>query len=340
MTPHADCDGWLLMQVRAAHLPGEQAASQNKAPVQTFAYQPNTWRLAVTTSHISIEIGQRVVCRLGNRGPGIVVRSYDSIFHAAPSIVRVGNTVRFDVVFADGSQFKKLTEAALRNVQWDVLPQIADAVEVASAIELAQHYELSAIDAKAKDEADREATAAGLRADPTLKHLVPITDGERYDTTRAAANIRRDLKKAFPGTKFSVRTPNHNHIKIQWEDGPCTDDVDTVSKRYKLGSFDTYTDCYAYRRSAWCDVFGGAEHVHTARSSSDALITYAIEFVQSQYAHQLGSVVPTVSEYRRGCYWNVPVASPYPLADDLNSLIRAVAYRTAVVQGRFVTAAA
>ncbi|KOB18745.1 hypothetical protein AE925_11340 [Xanthomonas arboricola] len=328
------------MQVRAAHLPGEQAASQNKAPVQTFAYQPNSWRLAVTTSHISIEIGQRLVCRLGNRGAGIVVQSYDGLFQAAPSTVRVGNTIRFDVVFADGSQFKKLTEAALRNVQWDVLPEIADAVEVAAAIDLAQRYELAALDAKAKVEADRNATAAGLRTDRTLKHLVPITDGERYDTTCAAANIRRDLKKAFPGTKFSVRTTNHNQVKIQWEDGPCTADVDAVSKRYKLGSFDVDADSYEYRRSAWCDVFGGAEHVNTVRSNSVALIAYAIEFVQSQYAQQLGSVVPIVSEYRRGCYWNVPIASPYPLVDDLNSLIRAIAHRTAVVQGRFVTAAA
>ncbi|MCC8613393.1 MULTISPECIES: hypothetical protein [Xanthomonas] len=38
MTPHADCDGWLLMQVRAAHLPGEQAASQNKAPVLSYRH--------------------------------------------------------------------------------------------------------------------------------------------------------------------------------------------------------------------------------------------------------------------------------------------------------------
>lgn len=54
----------------------------------------------------------------------------------------------------------------------------------------------------------------------------------------AAAAIRRDLRAAFPGTKFSVRMGtgiNASWIEVKWTDGPNDDMVSDITDQYVEG---------------------------------------------------------------------------------------------------------
>jgi hypothetical protein len=51
-----------------------------------------------------------------------------------------------------------------------------------------------------------------------------------------AKNIRKDLKKAFPGANFSVRSSRYSmgsSIHVRWVDGPATNDVEEILHRYE-----------------------------------------------------------------------------------------------------------
>ena len=108
----------------------------------------------------------------------------------------------------------------------------------------------------------------------TYKHLAPITNGIS-DHASAAANIRRELKKQWSKTKFSVTSKSFamgNSVTVSWTDGPTTRDVErAVTAKYQEGDFDGMTDCYENRKRGrlFRDLFGGAKYVHETRSISE-----------------------------------------------------------------------
>jgi hypothetical protein len=63
----------------------------------------------------------------------------------------------------------------------------------------------------------------------------------------AASAIRKELKEAFPDVKFTVRSEcfaGGNSVRVKWTDGPITDDIDRIIRKYQYGTFDWLTDCY------------------------------------------------------------------------------------------------
>ena len=56
---------------------------------------------------------------------------------------------------------------------------------------------------------------------------------ENIDAVAVAKMIRKDLKAAFPGTKFSVRKNGYDCVTINWTDGPASDAVMAVAKWWK-----------------------------------------------------------------------------------------------------------
>ena len=64
---------------------------------------------------------------------------------------------------------------------------------------------------------------------------------------QAAKSIRKELKLYFSDIKFSVRAENYSgghSVDVGWENGPTTESVDKVVKKYQRGKFDGMTDCY------------------------------------------------------------------------------------------------
>lgn len=56
--------------------------------------------------------------------------------------------------------------------------------------------------------------------------------------------VRAELKQAFPGVKFYVKTTTTGSIKISYVDGPTDSDVSDIAKKYEWGSFDGMHDMY------------------------------------------------------------------------------------------------
>lgn len=68
---------------------------------------------------------------------------------------------------------------------------------------------------------------------------------KRYSTTETAKEIRAALAKAFPAVLFSVRSKKYSggsSIRISWQDGPRTEQVEEISKRFAGAGFDGMQD--------------------------------------------------------------------------------------------------
>lgn len=80
------------------------------------------------------------------------------------------------------------------------------------------------------------------------------TNTEYLSTADVAKIIRNDLKQAFPGHKFSVRSSNYaggSSIHIEWTDGPSDSEVDDLIGHYAGSGFDGSIDmayCYYHVR--------------------------------------------------------------------------------------------
>jgi len=137
--------------------------------------------------------------------------------------------------------------------------------------------------AEAKRKADERA-----RILAKYKHLEAVAAGGYPSAKLAAANIRRELKRAFPGVKFSVRSDVYSGgdaVNVSWADGPTAEAVERISNKYAEGSFDGMTDSYNRDDAAvWPDVFGGAKYVQTSREVSAHYVHEAAALVLGRFA--------------------------------------------------------
>lgn len=111
---------------------------------------------------------------------------------------------------------------------------------------------------KARLEADAKREQEGrerkLKVDAEvarLKALYPWAkpDGKLSPHARAAANIREELRRAYPGIKFSVKSESYsggNSVDVYWVMGPTTKEVDAIIQKYKDGHFDGMQDMHVY----------------------------------------------------------------------------------------------
>ena len=75
----------------------------------------------------------------------------------------------------------------------------------------------------------------------------------RIDLVDTAKLIRANLKREFPGVKFSVRSDRYAggaSIRVKWIDGPLESDVNAVVKQFGGKGFDGMIDM-AYYHNAW-----------------------------------------------------------------------------------------
>ena len=59
--------------------------------------------------------------------------------------------------------------------------------------------------------------------------------------------IRKELKKAFPKTKFSITSKGFaggDDVNINYIDGPSRQEVEEITKKYQYGHFDGMIDLY------------------------------------------------------------------------------------------------
>ncbi len=160
-------------------------------------------------------------------------------------------------------------------------------------------------DWKAKQAAKASAAAALQAANP---HLLPIASVKGGALIAASKNALIELKRAFPGVKFSARTSRYSggdSMTVRWTDGPTSKQVDEIVDRYQGCDFDGMTDSTSYRQNVWIAAFGDANYVFANREYSDAMIASCARLAINKWGLKfeglgLDSLEAVVAAYRNG----------------------------------------
>lgn len=197
---------------------------------------------------------------------------------------------------------------------WSLVNRIMTIQEVETAIKLA---DAARENAKLKQE---KAQTKKQEQQDRLPAQYPYLEvqGKYSGRVLAARNIRTELKRAFPKTKFSVRSESFsmgNAIDISWTDGPTTKQVEAITNKYESGTFDGMTDCYNYEPSAWKNVFGESKYVHASRSFSEKLFNKVVLNLVDEYGIK---DLPEWEEYKNGHAYGSPMSNHTPTGYDWN----------------------
>lgn len=186
----------------------------------------------------------------------------------------------FDIVFDNGNESKRLPECILHGVRWKIFDEVVSTDEIKRMLDFAGSEAVrKEAEAKKKSDEFQEAVVA-LRSNPEYAYLQQVTPESRPSGAKLVAiNLRRQMKKAFPGVKFSVTMDGYDSVRIAWTDGPTKTLVSETSDQYRAGSFDGMNDIYEYSRSPWTSVFGGVKYVSVTRSHTFEVLTAAVAVV-------------------------------------------------------------
>lgn len=107
---------------------------------------------------------------------------------------------------------------------------------------------------------------------------------EKGEHNIVGKNIRTELRRSFPGVKFSVRYESfsgNDAFSVRWEDGPTLAQVDKVVKKYAdmhpdPHSMGDYWDCIP---SIFNNLFGSVGYISTNRDITEK----AIETLRQKY---------------------------------------------------------
>ncbi|MBV2191600.1 MULTISPECIES: LPD29 domain-containing protein [Providencia] len=138
-------------------------------------------------------------------------------------------------------------------------------------------------------------------------HLTQIASNLDNKVKIVGKNIRADLKKHFPKTKFSVRKQYYSSYHISWTDGPTVDEVESIVNKYETSRFDSYTDYHYSESSPFNVVYGGADYVFTHRDYSDEIIALAIKSLIDKYgeSYEFDTAIMTVENYHQGILYKI-----------------------------------
>lgn len=126
-----------------------------------------------------------------------------------------------------------------------------------------------------KDVAERKAKASEDETERLKKeysYLKRVT--EKYDHKTCGENIRTELKRNFPTTKFSVRYKSFSggdEYCVSWTDGPTTKQVDAIVDKYQDMHPDSYScgDYWDCVPSNFNYLYGSVGYVMTSRTISE-----------------------------------------------------------------------
>lgn len=131
-----------------------------------------------------------------------------------------------------------------------------------------------------KEREQKRATAeAKAKADAREKYSY-LKEGARG--CEVAANLRKELKKTFPGIKFSVRYSSFSggdDITVKYTDGPHLDIIKAIARKYQDHDSDCTGDYWDYTPSAFNKVFGGVSFVSVERNFSPETLAAAAKLV-------------------------------------------------------------
>lgn len=251
-----------------------------------------------------IEIGQKII-NTGRYG----FTGYVSAIHGEQrpatvgkiaGVISYGGGADFDLVDDNGRVHPRVPESLVRGGRpWQICDEIIDQEQINYWLNYADRQkQLNEIEAQKRAE-KRIADKEQLKRD--YPYLIQVTqDSKGGALVIAAKNVRIELKRSFPGTKFSVTTDRFSMgdaLRVEWTDGPTVAEVETITGKYSAGSFDGMEDLYTYSHDVWNDLFGDAKYVTETRNQSEQATGDMIEVVASDYG-DLNK--PTVEDIKMG----------------------------------------
>jgi hypothetical protein len=141
----------------------------------------------------------------------------------------------------------------------------------------------------------------------------------------ASQNIKKELKRAFPNVKFSVRADG-NSVRIEWTDGVTDEQVEKITKKYKEGNFNGMIDMYEYKKEGrtFRKLFGGANYIFTYRRYSDKALNWVLnkdnlrqelkDLLNASKVEVVDGSIMVDGDYLNGRLHEIPVsANPYEI---------------------------
>ncbi|MEY0608228.1 LPD29 domain-containing protein [Providencia rettgeri] len=259
-----------------------------------------------------LSVGQVVYTNLYNLGKGVIVNIHgeqkpQSIKNMYNVMITEGNA-EFDIVFFNGNKTNRLPESILHGVQWKIEDETVEQETIKSLIEKAEEHEQA--EKAEEEERKKNEFKQGVefqKNNTEYSHLTQITSNSDNEVKIVGKNIRAELKKHFPKTKFSVRKQYYSSYHVTWTDGPTVDEVESIIKKYKTSRFDCYTDYSYNENSPFNVIYGGADYVFTHRQYSDEIIALAIKsLIEKQgESYEFDITLITVKNYHQGMLYKI-----------------------------------
>ena len=240
-----------------------------------------------------LSIGQKVHCILYGGRDGYIThiegkQSPETCSTILGGIGVIGGAANIHIVFP--TYFASVPESLVRgSVQWHVYPTIISADELRQEKIKTARYIADEKEKKIAINLAKHAECERQRTAPEYAHLKPCGG----DATLIAKNIRADLKKHYPGTKFSVRKLGHNAIYVEWVDGASRSLVSEVLSDYKAIKSMNIDDSISYKTHAW--VFGTIDYLSITQDFSDDAVSEAINKVNKRFNKTV-----SLSQYHSG----------------------------------------
>ncbi|NCG53638.1 hypothetical protein GWK46_20310 [Serratia fonticola] len=252
-----------------------------------------------------IVVGQVISTNLYGRGRGVVYGIHgeqkpESIVSFSGGVGVSGGNAEFDIAFESGSLTKKLPECILRGVQWKIYDEVINETEVVRIYRHALAEELLKREDEASQKAAFKLAVENIKTAPEYEKLEQGSNG----AIQVTKNIRKELKEAFPGFKFSVRKNHYDSVSVKWIDGPTEEAVKNIVGKYKEGYFNGMEDIYEYNESPFNKVYGGVRYVSTDREYSDTLTEKAINLFNEKFKSQFNTEI-TLEKYKKGELWRI-----------------------------------
>ncbi|MDM2765773.1 LPD29 domain-containing protein [Citrobacter sp. Cpo150] len=226
--------------------------------------------------------------------------------HSVGGMIVTGGNASFDLVYFDAVRSYQVPESIVcGGLAWSVLDDVVSQDEIDSLLTSAAARE----DKEAREKAEADAAYAlekcRLRESTKYAHLKKKEDNKGSECALVAANIRIELKKEFPGVKFSVTSRHYTCVTIKWTDGPTKESVEAITSKYKDGHFNGMEEIYEYNTSPFNEIFGGAQYVFDERSYSDEMIAKAIVHAREKFGVNAVPEHATVELYKQGGFWEI-----------------------------------
>lgn len=176
----------------------------------------------------------------------------------------------------------------------------AEIVSRDGAQQIIKSYQYQSCEHPEWEKSDARTFSESLHALLTICELKPKPPAPKvevihYSITEVAKLIRAELKKAFPDTKFSVRSQSYSmgcHINISYTDGPPAKAVEAITDKFCGKTFDGMDDSTHYHDSDY-----QGKRVHFAGSRPSVRREFTNEYIDGGPQKTVESLLQAKCKY-------------------------------------------